>query len=129
MTMAAQYQRYKAQSVGALTPGEQIVLLFEQAAVKLNKAVAAIEQNDVCGAHNAIVSAQNIYLFLSDQLDMRMEISQSLFSLYQYIYDELVKANLKKDIEIVKSMLNMTRSFKDTWKQAEVLGRAGGAAK
>ncbi len=129
MTMAAQYQKYKAQSVGALTPGEQIVLLFEQAAVSLNKAIQYIEQKDIAGAHNAIVRAQDIYQFLSEHLDMRLEISQSLFSLYQYIYDELVKANLKKDVEIIKRMLEMTRSFKDTWKQAEVLGRTGGTAK
>lgn len=129
MTMAAQYQRYKAQSIGALTPGEQIVLLFEQAVVKLNKAIAAIEQKDISGAHNAIVHVQNIYQFLSENLDMRMEISANLFALYQYIYDELVKANIKKDVEILKRMLDMTRSFRDTWKQAEVSGRTGRAAK
>ncbi len=129
MTMAAQYQKYQAQSVSAQTPGEQIVLLFEKAAVCLVKAVACIEQKDIAGAHNAIVHTQNIYQFLSEHLDMRMEISSSLFSLYQFIYDELVKANLKKDVEIVKRILAMTRSFKETWKQAEVLSRTGGTAK
>ncbi len=127
--MAAQYQKYQAQSVGSLTPGEQILLLFEKAAVCLNKAVTCIELKDISGAHNAIVRAQDIYQFLSEHLDMRLEVSHNLFSLYQYIYDELVKANLKKDVETLKRMLSMTRSFKDTWKQAEVLSRTGGAAK
>jgi flagellar protein FliS len=129
MTMAAQYQKYQAQSISALTPGEQIVLLFEKAAVCLNKAVTFIEQKDIGGAHSAIVRAQDIYQFLSEHLDMRIEISHNLFSLYQYIYDELVKANLNKDAETVKRMLAMTRSFRDTWKQAEVLSRMGRAAK
>jgi flagellar secretion chaperone FliS len=129
MTMAAQYQKYKAQSVTALTPGEQIVLLFEHATVSLTKAIACIDHNDICGAHNAIIKAQNIYQFLSDQLDMRLEVSHSLFSLYQFIYDELVQANLKKDTQILFKMLAMTRDFKDTWKQAEVLSRTGGATK
>jgi flagellar protein FliS len=127
--MAAQYQKYQEQSVSSLTPGEQIVLLFEKAAVCLNKAITCIEQKDIGGAHNAIVRAQDIYQFLSEQLDMRMEISHNLFSLYQYIYDELVKANLNKDAETVKRMLAMTRSFRDTWKQAEVMSRTGRAAK
>ena len=126
MTMAAQYQKYQAQSVGSQTPGEQIILLFEHAVVKLNLAIACIEQKDISGAHNAIVRVQNIYQFLSDHLDMRMEISQSLFSLYQFIYDELVRANLKKDTEILRKMLAMTRDFKDTWKQAEQLSRMPG---
>lgn len=129
MTVVEQYQKYKAQSVGALTPGEQVVLLFEHAAVCLNKAITFIDQKDIGGAHKSIVRAQDIYQFLSEQLDMRMEISHNLFSLYQYIYDELVKANLNKDAEIVKRMLAMTRSFRDTWKQAEVMSRMGGAAK
>jgi len=129
MTMAAQYQKYKAQSVGSLTPGEQIVLLFEHAVINLTKAIACIERNDLSGAHNTIIKAQNIYQFLCDQLDMHLEISHSLFSLYQFIYDELVKANLKKDAQILFKMLAMTRDFRDTWKQAEVLSRTGGAAK
>jgi flagellar secretion chaperone FliS len=129
MTMVEQYQKYKAQSVGALTPGEQIVLLFEHAAVNLNKAIAFIEQKDISGAHNAIVRTQDIYQFLSEHLDMRIEISHNLFSLYQYIYDELVKANINKDAEIVKRMLAMTRSFRDTWKQAETLSRMGRTTK
>ncbi len=129
MTMAAQYQKYQQQSVSASTPGEQIVLLFEKAAVCLNKAATFIEKKDIGGAHNAIVRAQDIYQFLSEQLDMRMEISHDLFSLYQYIYDELVKANLTKDAEIVKRVLAMTRSFRDTWKQADVTSRMGRAAK
>jgi flagellar protein FliS len=129
MTMAEQYQKYKAQSVVALTPGEQIVLLFEHAAINLNKAIAFIDQKDISSAHSAIVRAQDIYQFLSEHLDMRLEISHDLFSLYQFIYDELVRANLKKDAEIVKRMLAMTRSFRDTWKQAEVLSRMGGIAK
>ena len=127
MTMAAQYQKYQAQSVGSLTPGEQIVLLFEHAAMKLNLAITCIEQKDISGAHNAIIRVQNIYQFLSDHLDMRMEISQDLFSLYQFIYDELVRANLKKDTEILRKMLAMTRDFKDTWKKAEQLSRMPGA--
>ncbi len=129
MTMAAQYQKYQAQSVGILTPGEQIVLLFEHAAMKLTKAIACIEHKDISGAHNAIVRVQDIYQFLSEHLDMRMEISSNLFSLYQYIYDELVQANMKKDTEALRRILEMTRGFKDTWKQADLLSRKAGIAK
>ena len=128
-TLAAQYQKYKSQSVCASTPGEQIVLLFEQAIVSLSKAAAALDRKDVCGAHNAITHVQDIYLFLSDHLDMHYEISQNLFTLYQYIYDELVKANIKKDKEPILRILEMTRGFRDTWKQAETLNRKAVVAK
>ncbi len=129
MSLATQYQKYKAQSVSSSTPGEQIVLLFEQAAVSLTKAIYCMERKDVCGAHNAIVHAQSIYQFLSDNLDMHYEISNNLFALYQYAYDELLRANLKKDMLIVHNILDMTREFKDTWKKAELQSRIGRAAK
>ena len=129
MAFASQYQKYKAQSVSALTPGEQIVLLFEQAVVSLAKALLYIESKDIPNAHNAIIRAQNIYLFLSDNLDMQFEISHNLYALYQYAYDELIKANMKKDVEIVKRILDMTREFKETWKNAEMQSRLGGIAK
>jgi flagellar protein FliS len=107
------------QSVSASTPGEQIVMLFEHASLKLTKALQCIEAKDIQGAHNAIVRAQNIYQFLSDCLDMRYEISGNLYALYQYAYDELTSANMKKDADIVRRILRMTREFEDTWRKAD----------
>ncbi len=123
MTLANQYMKYMAQSVSASTPGEQIVMLFEHASMKLAKAIQCIEAKDVQGAHNALVRAQNIYQFLSDCLDMRYEISNNLYALYQYAIDELTAANLKKDPEIVRRILKMTRDFEDTWKKADLKTR------
>lgn len=129
MTLANQYMRYKAQSVTASTPGEQIVMLFEHAAVKLSKAVQCIENKDVPGAHNAIIHAQNIYQYLSDCLDMRYEISANLFSLYQYAIDQLTTANIKKDADIVRRILRMTREYKEVWQKADLKTRTERAAR
>lgn len=129
MTLANQYMRYMTQSVSASTPGEQIVMLFEHAALKLAKAAQCIEAKDIQGTHDAIVRAQNIYLFLSDCLDMRYEISGNLYALYQYAFDELTTANIKKDAEIVRRILRMTREFEDTWKKADLKTRLEKAAR
>lgn len=115
--------KYKAQSVSTSTPGEQIVMLFERAALKLTQAAQCIEAKDVPGAHNAIIAAQNIYLFLSDSLNMNMPVSEELYALYQYAYDELTTANLKKDAVIVQRILKMTREFQETWRQADLKTR------
>ena len=123
MTHSNQYMKYKAQSVSTSTPGEQIVMLFDRAALKLMQAVQCIELTDVPGAHNAIIFAQNIYLFLSDSLNMSMPVSKELYALYQYAYDELTTANLKKDADIVRRILKMTRDFQETWRQADLKTR------
>lgn len=129
MTLANQYMKYMSQSVSASTPGEQIVMLFEHAALKLTKAIQSIDAKDVPGAHNAIVRAQNIYQFLSDNLDMRYEISKNLYALYQFAIDELTTANIKKDPAILRQILKMTREFEDTWRKADLKTRLERAAR
>jgi flagellar protein FliS len=123
MLYTNQYMKYKAQSINTATPGEQIVMLFERACLSLAQADRCIEMKDVPGAHNAIIKAQSIYQFLSDSLDMRVEISASLYTLYQYAIDELVTANLKKDAEIVRRILKMTREFEEVWREADMRTR------
>ena len=129
MTLPNQYMKYMSQSVSASTPGEQIVMLFQHAALKLTKAIQCIDARDVPGAHNAIVRAQNIYQFLSDNLDMRYEISKSLYALYQFAVDELTTANIKKDPAILRQILKMTREFEDTWRKADLKTRLERAAR
>ncbi len=129
MTLANQYMKYMSQSVNASTPGEQIVMLFAHAALKLTKAIQSIDAKDVPGAHNAIVRAQNIYQFLSDNLDMRYEISKNLYALYQFAIDELTTANIKKDPAILRQILKMTREFEETWRQADLKTRLERAAR
>ncbi len=129
MTLANQYMKYMSQSVSASTPGEQIVMLFQHAALKLTKAIQCIDARDVPGAHNAIVRAQNIYQFLSDNLDMRYEISKSLYALYQFAVDELTTAIIKKDPAILRQILKMTREFEDTWRKADLKTRLERAAR
>jgi flagellar protein FliS len=119
MNTAMQYQKYREQSIRALTPGEQIVFLFRQAAISIVKAMKCIDEKDICGAHNAIVKAQDIYAYLSDSLNMNYEISKDLFALYDFIYDRLAQANFKKDKAILSHALAMTRNLCETWEQAE----------
>ena len=123
------YKKYKENAVNGLTAGELIVLLFEEASININKAIININNKDICGAHNCIVKAENIFLYLNDNLDMSYPISQKLSALYDYIYEQLVKANLKKDIVILQSVLKMSQELKESWKKAEVISRTNGKIK
>ncbi|MFA6730248.1 MAG: flagellar export chaperone FliS [Eubacteriales bacterium] len=118
-----QYQKYQKQAVTALTSGEQLILLFEKACVNISKAVGCIETNDVSGAHNAIVAAEDIFNYLIETLDMEYPISHSLFSLYNFINDRLTQANIKKDKEILLEIKPLAVKLKETWREAERLSR------
>jgi flagellar protein FliS len=123
MATPASYKNYMAQSVASMTPGEQIVLLFRHASAQIAKAIQCIEKKDINGAHNAIVKAKNIYAYLSDSLDLRYEVSENLFSLYEYAQDRLTEANLKKDSAILEQVLKMTRNFGEMWEQTNAAAR------
>lgn len=122
------YEKYKAQSVATLTPGELIVRLYEEAAANIGKAIQHIEENNICEAHNSIIKVQDIFFYLEDSLDMNYPLSKDLFALYDYICNTLVEANLKKDAELLKGLLTMTQELKDTWKQAEMKVRMSRAS-
>jgi len=110
---------YQEQVINTATPGMIIVMLFEEAAKNINIAIRAINSKNIQESHNAIVKVENIYLALNGFLDEQFEVSKQLRGYYEYFARRLVEANAKKDIEILKEVLEFTLEFKDTWKQAE----------
>jgi flagellar protein FliS len=113
------YQMYQQQSVYTLTPGELIVLLYDEAIMCMNKAIMRIKQKNICESHNSIVKAQNIFLYLIDNLDMRYPISKNLLSLYDFISNQLVKANVQKNYILLEEVLSIATELRNTWKEAE----------
>jgi flagellar protein FliS len=59
-------------------------------------------------------------------LNFDYPIAHELNNLYDYMHRRLVTANLKKDESILKEVLGMFRSMRDTWKEAMKLARAAG---
>lgn len=110
---------YQAQVESTATPGMIIVMLFDEAAKNINNAIRAIGSKNIQESHNAIVKAENIYLALNGFLNEQFEISKQLSGIYVHLVRRLIEANAKKDIEILKEVLEFTLDFKDTWKQAE----------
>lgn len=113
------YAKYRATSIQTLTPGELIVLLYEEAILSANRAVYHLKANKISDAHDAIIKAENIVLYLMEILDMSVPISQQLFELYEFIYKQLVKANTEKSIPLLGEVVSLLNELKDTWRQAE----------
>ncbi len=123
--MVNQYQKYQKQSVTSLTSGEQLVLLLEKACVNIAKAITCIDSKDIAGVHNSIIKAENIYYYLIDNLDMNFTISSDLLSLYNFLIDRLIQANIKKDVDILKEIQPLAHELLETWSLAERISRMG----
>ena len=106
---------------------EELTLMLYEGGIKfLNRALAAMEKNEIEKAHNAILRAQDIVREFQITLDFQYEIANQLNSLYDYMYRRLVHANMQKDIEALKEVLGMFRDFRDTWKEAMKIARTTG---
>lgn len=112
-----QYQRTEVETA---TPEKILILLYDGAIQFLNKAIIALDEKNIQEIHNNIVGAEHILLEFMNTLDFEQggDFAVRLNALYQYFYNRLVEANMKKDKEIVKEVLDFLVDLRATWKQA-----------
>lgn len=117
------YQQYKTESLKTLTKGEVVVKLFDEASKQINTSILLLERENAVGAYNCVAKAQKIVSALRNSLDNRFAISLQLSELYDYIYEELGKAIVKKDIEMLRTLSNMLKEFMETFRKADIIAR------
>lgn len=117
------YQAYQQNSVTQSTPGELTLMLYNGCLKFLNQAKKGIEAKDIELKNTNIQKAQNILRELMITLDPSQTISQSMASLYEYMINRLVEANIKNDAAIVDEVYGLTTEFRDTWKQVIQINR------
>ena len=114
---AAPYQKFMEQSVSTMSPVQLIVALFDKSEQELKKAIYYIENSDFENVNKSLTKVQNIVLTLNGSLKMKYEISEQLSALYDYLYEQLVQANIHKDAEIVRQLLPFFSELKDSFVQ------------
>lgn len=118
MAINKAFNAYQTNSVTTAKPEELTLMLYNGLIRFIIQAQKAIEENDTERAHDNIIKAENILLEFEATLDNQYEISHNLFLLYDYMYQRLVNANLKKDPEILAEVLRFATELRDTWAQA-----------
>ncbi|HEY8363136.1 MAG TPA: flagellar export chaperone FliS [Tissierellaceae bacterium] len=108
---------YKQNTVLTATPEELTLMLYEGAIRFMNIAKYSIENKDYEKAHSSLIRAQDIIMELNTTLNMDYEISHNLRKLYNFIYERLVDANIRKDIKAIDDALEITSDMRDTWKE------------
>ena len=117
------YQAYQQNSVTQSSPGELTLMLYNGCLKFLNQAKKGIEAKDIEMKNTNIQKAQNILRELMVTLDMSVPVSASMFSLYEYMINRLIEANIKNNTEIVDEVIGYTAEFRDTWKQVIQINR------
>ncbi|MBR4097035.1 MAG: flagellar export chaperone FliS [Oscillospiraceae bacterium] len=113
------YQKYMQQSVSTMSPGQMVVALYDKAITELNKAIYFIEEEpSIPKAHNSITRVADIVDTLDAHLKEKYEISKNLAAMYQYFRENLIRANVKKDAEILRMLLPFFQELRDAFAQA-----------
>ena len=116
------YQGYKEQGINEMTPGELLLLLYDELIKRLLRADLALGKADYPLFEASVDRCLDIIRYLDDTLDMQYPISRNLNRLYDYLSFELnrVKAGRNKtELDRVKTMAGELRDpFREANKNA-----------
>ena len=125
MYTANPYNIYKQNSVN-MASSQQLLLMLLDGAVKYTKiARMAILNKDIPRAHKELVRVQDIFLELMITMDKNTKYMEDLYNIYDFIKNELAKANIKKDITIIDNTLPIIEEIRDMWYEVDAKIKSG----
>ena len=102
-----------------------VVMLYDRLALDLVRARDGLIEGNLHAVHENLVHAQDIVSELHAALDpSKWDAAEQLGELYQFIFDQLVLANVRKDPEIVIACIGLVEPLRDAWWQIAGLGTA-----
>jgi flagellar secretion chaperone FliS len=94
-------------------------LLYEGLLESLESAITMIEQKKYIDANKRLQKANDILRRLGVGLKYDAGIiAHQLDALYNYMAERLIEANMKKDVSIVKEVLQLTTTISSAWNEA-----------
>ena len=107
----------------ATAGGERLlVMLCERLVLDLVRAQDAQQRSAYAEAHPQLLHAQDIVMELRSSLKPELwSGGPGLAALYDYLYQRLVQANLRRDLEATAECFTLASQLRDTWRDAALL--------
>ena len=124
------YQQYKQQSVGSMTPGELMLLLYDELVKRATMASIALGKEEFTAFEAAVDRCTDIINYLDETLDRQYPISHDLSRLYEYFTYQLGRIKIGRNKEELERLRPMLADLRDAFRAAEKssagnLGRGG----
>ncbi|MFE4129348.1 flagellar export chaperone FliS [Peribacillus sp. YIM B13482] len=111
------YQSYQQSSVNTASPGELTLMLYNGCIKFIMLGKKAIEEGNIEAKNTNIIKAQNIVHELMVTLNMDVEVSKEMMSLYDFMNRRLIEANMKNDVAALEEVEGLVTDFRNTWKE------------
>ncbi len=117
MNQANAYNAYKNNEVMSASQSKLILMLYDGAIKYLKLAEIAISEKKIEKTNENLKKAQDILAEFMSTLNFREggEIAENLYSLYEYMYQRLIRANIDKDTAIVLEVRGYLEELRETW--------------
>lgn len=116
------YAEYKRTQIETASPERLILMLYDGAIKFLVQAKIKMsgdkkDPQNIEAINYSLTKAQAIVYELIKSLDMEQggEIAENLFSLYEFMLNQLVTANIDKDPAPVSQVIGMIKDLRETW--------------
>lgn len=123
--MANSYQQYRKHDVMMANPLELIIMLYKGCIKQLKLGRIAIEEKNYEMANTHLQKAQEIIVELINGLDFQYSLANQLMSLYDFILNGIIRANMSKDAGAIEPLIDMLSSLRDAWIKVQKQTRGG----
>ncbi len=118
--MNAQLNQYQSTQVSTSSPEQVLMMLYDGAIRFISQALLYMKAGEKTAKAENISKAIAIVSELSNTLDFEVggDIADQLDSLYNFMIQELISANLQNDQKRLKVVEGLLVDLRQTWKKA-----------
>lgn len=119
------YQQYKQQSVGSMTPGELLLLLYDELVKRATMASIALDKGQFDAFEAAVDRCTDIVNYLDETLDRQYPISRDLSRMYEYFTYQLGRIKIGRNKTELENLKPMLAEMRDAFHGAEKASAQG----
>ena len=113
------YQQYKQQSINSMTPGELLMLLYDELVKRSTLASIALDKEDWPLFESTLDRCTDIVNYLDETLDRQYPISHDLGRMYDYFTYELSRIKTGRNKKELDRLRPMLAEMRDAFRTAE----------
>lgn len=107
------------QELSTADPHKITLMLMQGALEKMAMAKGSIERKEFEAKSQHLSRATAIIINLRDTIDLELksEVGENLFALYDYMVRRLTDANIQNSLQIMDEVINLMLPIKNAWSQ------------